>query len=504
MNLPPDETVPPEGRTARTDAPVVDASALTEAMQGWGLGCVVVDADGRVRQGNAQAASWLALGGQAWVGVSLTSLFSGWTRWPDPLQPARAPLLLDGLRPQACPQVGPLQASLLPLTDGGRPAGWCVLFRQAEPAPPSAQRALSGEQLQERFRLVFEAAPNGLLLVDAQGHIALANRRAEHLFEYAPGRLAGISVAALLPAGAREGHAPLMARVFAEREARPMGAGRDIQALKSDGTTIPVEIGLSPIDLPEGPHVLASVIDITDRQRRDDELRRSNADLEQFAYVASHDLQEPLRMVSSYTSLLAQRYKGQLDERADKYIFYAVDGAQRMQRLVADLLAYSRVGSEGKPMHEVDAEEVLAQVVHTLGPRLRETGGRVTAGPLPRVMADGGQLYQLFQNLVGNALKFHADAPPEVMVSATCTEGSCTFAVKDNGIGLDPRYADRIFQMFQRLHERGRYGGSGIGLAIAKRILERHGGRIWVDSAPGCGSTFYFTLRAAPSSGLRP
>lgn len=503
MNMPSDDATPPSGRRARTGAPAVDAQALSAVLQTWGLGCVVLDSGGQVRAGNACAESWLVPAGQPWLGCHLTELLRGLPAWPDPALESPGPLTFDGLRPRSDALPGPMQACALPMAGGGTgPDGWCVLLRQPV-APTAALPALSSEQAQERFRLVFEAAPNGLLLVDAQGRIALANRRAEQLFGHAPGQLAGLPVAALVPANLREGHASLMALAFAECEARPMGAGRDIQALKSDGTTLPVAIGLSPIALPEGPHMLASVIDISDRQRRDDELRRSNADLEQFAYVASHDLQEPLRMVSSYTSLLAQRYKGQLDEKADKYIFYAVDGAQRMQRLVADLLAYARVGSEGKPMQAVDAGEVLSQVLHDLRPRLRDTAGRVTAEALPRVVADVGQLHQLLLNLVGNALKFHADAPPDVVISATCAEGICTFAVKDNGIGLDPRYADRIFQMFQRLHERGRYEGSGIGLAIAKRILERHGGRIWVESVPGSGSTFYFTLRAAPPRAQR-
>ena len=248
----------------------------------------------------------------------------------------------------------------------------------------------------------------------------------------------------------------------------------------------------------------ATLIYITERKRRDDELRRSNADLEQFAYIASHDLQEPLRMVASYTELLEERYKGRLDERADKYIFYAVDGAKRMQRLVADLLAFSRVGSQGKPLKPVDTAAVLAEVLRVLGPRLREAGADVQADTLPPVMADEDQLYQLLQNLVGNALKFRSEAPPCIRISAVREGDAWRFAVADNGIGIEPQYSERIFQMFQRLHERGRYEGSGIGLSIVKRILERHGGRIWLQSTPGQGSTFFFTLPAlAPTAAGR-
>jgi light-regulated signal transduction histidine kinase (bacteriophytochrome) len=245
-------------------------------------------------------------------------------------------------------------------------------------------------------------------------------------------------------------------------------------------------------------------MDVTERKnatrelaRYTQELKRSNEELQQFAYVASHDLQEPLRMVSSYTDLLAQRYQGKLDERADKYIYYAVDGAQRMQRLLADLLAYSRVASQGRPLQPVSAEAVVKRVVDALAGAIRRANASVTIGALPAVRADEAQLGQLFQNLLGNALKFHGDAPLLVEIGATPLNERWQFSVKDNGIGIDSKHKDRIFQMFQRLHERGKYEGSGVGLAIAKRIAERHGGRIWLESEPQVGSTFFFTLQAA-------
>lgn len=204
-------------------------------------------------------------------------------------------------------------------------------------------------------------------------------------------------------------------------------------------------------------------------------------------------------MVASYTDLLAQRYQGQLDERAIKYIQYATDGARRMQRLVADLLAYSRVGSQGGRMRAVDAGDVVRTVVDSLGELIRETGATVTIdGPMPTVLADEGQLGQVFQNLIGNAIKFRGSEPPRISVQATRRDTRWMFAVKDNGIGIDMRYAERIFQMFQRLHEKGKYDGSGIGLAITKRIIDGHGGRVWIESAAGQGTTFFFTLSPAP------
>jgi PAS domain S-box-containing protein len=236
---------------------------------------------------------------------------------------------------------------------------------------------------------------------------------------------------------------------------------------------------------------------VTARNRKETELRRSNSELEQFAYVASHDLQEPLRMVASYTELLAQRYRGKLDERADKYIYYAVDGAKRMQQLVSDLLAYSRIGSQGRPLVPVSSDEVLRRVMQGLRKPLTDTHAIVEANALPMVLADEGQLGQLFQNLISNALKFRSDSPPRVVIDASRTRDRWTFSVRDNGIGFDMQFAEKIFLMFQRLHERGKYEGSGIGLSIVKRIVDRHGGQLRVESAPGKGSTFFFTLKAA-------
>jgi len=224
------------------------------------------------------------------------------------------------------------------------------------------------------------------------------------------------------------------------------------------------------------------------------ELERSNRELEQFAYVASHDLQEPLRMVSSYTQLLAQRYQGELDEKAHKFIDYAVDGAVRMQRLINDLLAYSRVSTRGKEFELSDSQAALDEALCNLKAAVEESRAEIHCELLPQVPADPTQLVQLFQNLVGNALKFHGPTPPRIEVAARDLGEEWRFAVRDNGIGVEAQYADKVFVIFQRLHSRQEYPGTGIGLAICKRIVERHGGRIWFKSEPGRGSTFYFTL----------
>jgi signal transduction histidine kinase len=237
--------------------------------------------------------------------------------------------------------------------------------------------------------------------------------------------------------------------------------------------------------------------------RRTEELQRSNAELQRFAYAASHDLQEPLRAVASYTQLLARRYRGQLDRDADEFIDYAVAGAKRMQPLIADLLAYSRLDANPKGQGPASCEEALALALAHLRTLVRETGAEITHDPLPVVLADRAQLAQVFQNLMANALKYRNQAPPRVHVSARRQGPMWLLSVRDNGIGIDPQYAERIFLMFQRLHTSEKYPGTGMGLAICQKIVERHGGAIWLESEPGRGSKFYFTL-PAPTEAASP
>jgi light-regulated signal transduction histidine kinase (bacteriophytochrome) len=231
-----------------------------------------------------------------------------------------------------------------------------------------------------------------------------------------------------------------------------------------------------------------------DLAKKADELARSNADLEQFAYIASHDLQEPLRMVAAYTQLLSERYKGKLDENADKFIRYASEGALRMQVLIQDLLAFSRVGRKESISTSIDCNAVMAEVCRTLAPAIQESGAVVTYTDLPPLWADRTQVAQVFQNLIGNAIKFHGKQPLMVSVAAKKEDQQWLFSVTDNGIGIAPEFAENIFVIFQRLHARAEYPGNGIGLAICKKIVERFGGKIWVESQADCGSTFKFTM----------
>ena len=281
----------------------------------------------------------------------------------------------------------------------------------------------------------------------------------------------------------------------------------EIEYLRKDGSTIWAESNVHVVYDRDGSLFGFQGIsrDITDRKkaedalaRRTEELARSNAELEQFAYIASHDLQEPLRMITSYTELLNKRYSPRFDDDAKEFMAFVVDGASRMKQLINDLLAYSRVGTKRKLPEPTDSQAILDKALLNLGIAVKESSATVTADPLPAIMADPVQLGQLFQNLIGNAIKFHGKEPPCVHISAERHGNEWVFSVRDNGIGIDPQHFDRIFMIFQRLHARQEYSGTGIGLAVCKKIVENMGGRIWLDSEPGKGTTFFFTAPEDP------
>ena len=272
---------------------------------------------------------------------------------------------------------------------------------------------------------------------------------------------------------------------------------------KKNGKSYWARVSISPIKNMDGiiTHYLGVQEDITERKKAQSalqnyatELERSNEELQQFAYVASHDLQEPLRMITSYLTILENRYKNKLDDDADEFIGYAVDGAKRMKQLIKDLLQYSRVGTHGNPFRKTKCEEILSKTLNNLEVTIIENAVEITHDRLPIIKADEVQLLQLFQNLISNAIKFRRKKLPKIHVGAKLKNGEWTFSVKDNGIGIEREYEKRIFIIFQRLHTNSKYPGTGIGLALCKKIVERHGGRIWFDSEPGEGSTFYFTI----------
>jgi PAS domain S-box-containing protein len=363
----------------------------------------------------------------------------------------------------------------------------------------SASAAAGGNQ--DTFRQLLEAAPDAIIVVDQSGTINLVNSMAEKNFGYRSDEIVGQPIEILVPSPFREQHIHHRQGYFDEPSTRPMGSGLELTGQRKDGSEFPAEISISPLTTDEGVLVTAVVRDITERKRTEQvlqkhatELERSNAELEQFAYVASHDLQEPLRIVASYTQLLSRRYKDQLDEDANEFIDFVVDAATRMQNLINDLLSYSRVGTRGQEFEPTNLNSVLESVLKNLDLRIKDNHATVTHDALPTVMADDRQFLQLFQNLIGNALKFRGEDPPQVHIGFTRQDEEYLFSVRDNGIGIDPQFVDRIFLVFQRLHGRGEYPGTGIGLAICKKIVERHGGRIWVESEPDAGSTFYFTV----------
>ncbi len=365
-------------------------------------------------------------------------------------------------------------------------------------------RDISAEKLNERkFRAAVESAPNGLIMADRDGRITLTNPEAERQFGYDRGELLGLSLAHLVPERMRARHAAGYTRFFAAPAAHKLDEDRGLCGLRRDASEFPVEISVTPIESRDGMLVMATIVDITTRKQAEEavarqaqRLRQSNAELEQFAYIASHDLQEPLRMVSSFTQLLAERYKGQLDEKADRYIEYVVEGAGRMQFLIRDLLNYSRLSSVERPMHAVDTATVVDAALDRLMTVIERSRADIDVGAMPVVTADEVELSQVFQNLIGNAIKFRSQAPVAIRVGANRTGDDWTFFVADNGIGISPDHADRLFKMFQRVHTRHEYDGSGIGLALAKKIVERRGGKIWFESEPGKGATFYFTVPA--------
>jgi PAS domain S-box-containing protein len=365
-------------------------------------------------------------------------------------------------------------------------------------AARAAQDALRVSE--ERFRQTFEYAEDGIANVSLDGHFLLVNRRLCEMLGRPEEALIGLSVKDISHPDDRDVTDGARRRLLG-------GELRSVQFekryLRSDGEPFWVEltIGLVRDARGEPLYEIAVFNDITERKEAEamlneahQELKRSNAELEQFAYVASHDLQEPLRMVSSYTQLLQRRYKEKFDGDANEFMGYIVDGAARMKQLIEDLLAYSRVGTRGKDFKPVEVEAALRRAVANLRAAITESGASVSNDPLPPVEADDLQLAQLFQNLIGNALKFRSSSVPRIHISVSQTDSEYQFAVADNGIGIEPQYFERIFMVFQRLHNKGEYPGTGIGLAICKKVVERHGGRIWVDSTPGGGSTFRFTL----------
>ena len=385
------------------------------------------------------------------------------------------------------------------------------------------ERTRTEEQLRrsnQRKAATFDAALDGIVTIDQRGNILEFNAAAERIFGRSRSEVLGRHMADLLiPQPLREAHHNGFARYLATGEARVLNQLLRMRALHSNGTEFPIELAITMVPQDDGPAFTGFIRDVSEQvqaevarrraeleqQRSAKDLERSNQELQNFAYVASHDLQEPLRTLSGFSDLMSRRYRGRLDAEADEYLGYIRDGASRLQALIRDLLEYSRVGTRGGVPAPVESEEVLREALADLHAAEYESAAQISQDPLPRVCADRTQLRQLLVNLIGNAIKYRRpDLEPRIHVSAQSAEGFWQFSVRDNGLGIEPQHFDRVFLIFQRLHGRGEYAGTGIGLAICKKIVQRHGGRLWLESTAGEGSTFFFTLPVVPVSAAEP
>ena len=382
------------------------------------------------------------------------------------------------------------------------------------------QRAVETLRLSDaRYRRLFETAQDGILILDAEtGQVVDANPFMKELLGYSQEEFLGRKLWEIGPFKGEDASKS----AFAELQVNDRLHYEGLPLEAKDGRRVEVEFISNAYLVDATRFIQCNIRDITERvrvnqaletankemafqieekgKRADElvminaELARSNAELEQFAYVATHDLQEPLRAVASCVQLLQKRYEGQLDERADEFITHAVDGTKRMQTLINDLLAYSRISTHAHVFESTNCEMVLHEALANLMVAIDESGAMVTRDAMPMVSGDATQLTQLFQNLIGNALKFRGERPPKIHIGAVRRNGDWRFSVADNGIGMEPQHFERVFLVFQRLHTRKQYQGTGIGLAICKKVVERHGGRIWAESDAGEGATFYFTI----------
>jgi PAS domain S-box-containing protein len=360
-----------------------------------------------------------------------------------------------------------------------------------------------------KFRALLEAAPDAMVIVDQFGKIVLANAQTEKLFGYTRQEILGQPVELLMPQAARKRHEVHRGAYNQAPRTRPIHSGLDLTGRRKDGSEFPAEISLSPLQTPEGTFVTSAVRDITERKNAEAirarhaaelaqanrELAETNKELESFSYSVSHDLRAPLRHIDGFSRILAEEYKTRLDSDGQHYLQRIVDGAQQMGRLVDDLLKLSRVGRQEAEYRLVDLNDVVEGVQANLGEDAGERGIDWRIAPMPAVECDPGLIKQVFTNLMANSVKFTAKREHAV-IEVGCTEqdGERVFYVRDNGVGFDLKYADKLFGVFQRLHRQEEFEGTGVGLATVQRIIHKHGGRIWVNSAPDQGATFYFTL----------
>ena len=352
-----------------------------------------------------------------------------------------------------------------------------------------------------KYRGLLEAAPDAMVVVNQAGVIVLVNVQAEKQFGYRRDELIGHQVKNIIPEGFAERLIADATRSTAEALAQHIGAGIELSGRRKNGTEFPIEIMLSPLASVEGILVTAAIRNISSRKKSERELalanqvlEESNLELKQFAYIASHDLQSPLRSITGFVQLLQQEYAGKLDEQAQDWIQRTVAAVARMQTLIRDLLSYSRVDARSGPFKRIPFLDIVNDALILLESSIHDSGGQIACGELPIVMGDRSQLVQLMQNLIGNGLAYRSDQPPLIEISAKRSGKDWIFSVRDNGIGIDPKHSEQVFEIFKRLHNQRDKPGTGIGLAVCRRVVNRHGGKIWVESELGHGSTFHFTI----------
>ena len=473
-----------------------------------------IDVEGRFSFVNDAAASMLGYDVDELMGQNVHTVIHHSSADGTPYPPEECPVLdpsrIDGdarvldevfWRSDGAPL--PVHYSARPMRESGERRGTVVVFHDISPEQVAHQEL---ERLRRLSQLILKWAGEGIFGIDRHRRITFVNPAAAMMLGYEREELIGREAHPLLQHTREDGTAHPQSRslIYAALDDNDVYHVSDEVFVRSDGGTLPVEYTATP--LREGDELAGAVVvfkDITERKTAEkdlrqtlDELARSNRELEIFAYVVSHDLQEPLRMVQSYVQLLERRYAEQLDGDARDFIDFAVDGTRRMQKMIEDLLAYSRVDSRGADFSRVDLNDALDDALANLAASIDETGARIQREEMPELAADRGQMVQLLQNLIGNAIKFRGDEPPVVRISAEERDGAWVIAVEDNGIGIPEQQGDRIFAIFQRLHRPESYPGTGIGLSICRKIVERHGGSIHVESTAGEGSTFYVELPA--------
>lgn len=474
-----------------------------------GEGIFGLDQDGKITFINPAAESMLRLGSSTSIGKPLRQILrhnsTESAEFAEEAEPILAPLRdrnsrsgSDDIFWRHDGTYFPVEYTSTAMIERDEVTGVVTTFRDVT---ERHRRERDLQHSEAKFRALAETANDAIISADSNGNIIHFNKAAERAYGYQESDVVGTPITLLMPRRFQDACRQGLARFLASGESRVIGKTVELTGRRKDGSEFAIEMSLASWKT-KGQTFFTSIIrDITERKQAQDaladkvsELALSNKELEQFAYVASHDLQEPLRMITSYTTLLSKRYAGKLDQDADEFIGFAVDGAKRMQGLINDLLAYSRVGTKKKELAPTNCEAVLTAILKTLELAVQDAAGTITHDKLPTVMADPTQLGQLFQNLIGNSLKYRNSKPPVIHVGSRRDGDHWLFSVQDNGIGIDGKFAEKIFVIFQRLHTREEYAGTGIGLAVCKKIVERHGGKIWVESELGKGSMFYFTL----------